>query len=128
MGFLSFFFSMVPLSLFFYVRAAFVGVSFSWALKFSTFTMINQLFTFQLIKIFAILIDKKKWKNRFETKFEKKKFVINMFENFDKNLILSTKIHIEINENLTYIFIFDIRISCKYLFFKSNIFVMLFVF
>ena len=52
-----------------------------------------------------------------------------MFEKFRlKDFILSTKIYIEINENLTHIFIFDIRTSCKYLFFKSNIFVMLFVF
>ena len=51
-----------------------------------------------------------------------------MFENFDKNFILSTKIHIEINENLTHIFHKTFRFSCKYLFFKSNILVMLFVF
>ena len=51
-----------------------------------------------------------------------------MFENLDWNFILSAKIHIEINESLTHISIFDIRFSCKYLLSKSNILVMLFVF
>ena len=51
-----------------------------------------------------------------------------MFENFDKNFILSTKIYIEINENLTHIVHKKFQFSCKYLFFQSNIFVMLFVF
>ena len=56
------------------------------------------------------------------------KFVTNMFENLDWDFILSAKIHIEINKNLTHTFTFDIRFSCKYLLFKLNILVMLFVF
>ena len=54
--------------------------------------------------------------------------VTNMFENFDKDFILLTKVYIEINEDLTHIVHKTFWSSCKYLFFKSNIFVMLFVF
>ena len=59
---------------------------------------------------------------------KKKNNVTNMFENFDKNFVLLTKIYIEINENLTHIVYKTFRFLCKYLFFKLNIFVILFVF
>ena len=56
--------------------------------------------------------------------------VTNMFENLNCDFILSTKIHMKINAiwNLTFTIYFWHSIFCTYLFFQSNIFVMLFVF
>ena len=62
------------------------------------------------------------WKRR-------KNNVTNMFwKKFRLDFILSTRILMWINVDLTHIFIFDIQSSCTYLFSRSNIFVLLFVY
>ena len=86
--------------------------------------------TFQSMNIFAMSIDQKKWNSRFETKFEEEKRIVlrACLKSRLKDLILSTKVHIEISESLTHIVHKTFRFSCRYLLFKSNILVMLFVF
>ena len=56
------------------------------------------------------------------------KHVTNMsWKKFRLSFILSTRILMWTSVDLTYTFTFDIRSSCTYLFFKSNILVMLFI-
>ena len=98
----------------------FTFIAFALKLSVST-TTCHDIYTLSM-NFFAMSIGWEIWDSRFETKLEEKKEIMlrACLKNLDWNFILLARIHIEINENLTHISIFDIRSSCKYLLFNRE--------